>query len=42
MDERKAYESPELIVYGDVREITKSSTGNSGDDGSTKGNSKTG
>jgi hypothetical protein len=41
MDERKAYESPELIVYGDVREITRSATGSMGDDGATKGNSKT-
>lgn len=39
---RKAYASPDLIVYGDIRQITMSSTGSKGDDGATKGNSKTG
>jgi hypothetical protein len=38
---KKAYESPELTVYGDVREITKSAVGMTGDDGATSGNSKT-
>ena len=38
---KKPYETPELSVYGDIREITQSATGKSGDDGATKGNSKT-
>jgi len=37
---KKAYESPELTAYGDVREITKSSVGGKGDDDSAKGNKK--
>ena len=38
---KKQYVTPELVAYGDVREITQSQTGNKGDDGATKGNSKT-
>jgi len=39
---KKAYESPRLVVYGDIREITKSvgMTSATGD-GATHGNTKT-
>ena len=38
---KKAYESPELTVYGDVREITQSSNQGKGDDGAAQGNKMT-
>lgn len=39
--EREAYQKPELVVYGDIREITKSINKTKGDDGAPIGNSKT-
>jgi hypothetical protein len=38
---KKQYVTPELVAYGDVREITQSQVGMDGDDGSTSGNKKT-
>jgi len=37
---KKAYRHPELTVYGDVRELTKSGIKDKGDDGATNGNKK--
>lgn len=38
---RETYEKPELVVYGDIREITRSNNGKTGNDGATTGNTKT-
>jgi hypothetical protein len=38
---KKLFKSPELVVYGDIRDVTQSAVGNQGDDGATQGNSKT-
>lgn len=38
---RKAYESPRLETYGDIREITKSVGMTGMNDGATHGNTKT-
>jgi hypothetical protein len=38
---KKQFQAPELIVYGDIREVTQSANKTKGDDGSTSGNKKT-
>jgi len=38
---RKPYAAPQLLVYGDIREITRTTTGGKNDDGGGKG-AKTG
>ena len=38
---KESYRKPELVVYGDIRELTKSSNAGAGNDGATRGNSKT-
>lgn len=38
---KKLFKSPELVVYGDIREVTQSAVGSKGDDGAPMGNSKT-
>jgi hypothetical protein len=37
----KKYCTPILVEYGDIRELTKSAAGKTGNDGATAGNSKT-
>jgi hypothetical protein len=37
----KKYRAPVLVEYGDIRELTKSAAGKTGNDGAVKGNSKT-
>ena len=37
---KKAYRHPELTVYGNVRELTKSGIKDKGDDGAANGNKK--
>lgn len=39
---KESYRKPELVVYGDIRELTKSSAAGAGNDGAVRGNSKTG
>ncbi len=39
---KESYRKPELVVYGDIRELTKSTNMGAGNDGATRGNSKTG
>jgi hypothetical protein len=39
--DKKSYERPRLVVYGDIREITKSIGMSGGADGATHGSTKT-
>jgi hypothetical protein len=38
---KKSYETPQLVVYGDIREITTAVAMNNSPDGAAHGNSRT-
>jgi len=39
--QKKIYHSPQLFIYGDIRQMTQSSEGHGNADGASHGNSKT-